>query len=54
MPCDMSPGYCQGIGYYCHTPNDPCINDSDCGAGLGCVYSASNGDWECLAYAKPM
>ncbi len=57
MPCDMTGwDYCQDIGYYCHTPNDRCINDSDCGAGpgLGCVYSASDGEWECLAYAFPL
>ena len=57
MPCNMTGwDYCQGLGYYCHTPTDWCMNDSDCGvgAGSGCVYSASNGDWECVRYAFPL
>lgn len=40
---------CGGLaGYYCHTPKDACINDSDCGANDNvCVYDAAAGYWEC-------
>ena len=56
MPCGAagSLDYCQELAYDCHTPKDLCVNDSDCAAGLGCVYSVSDGDWKCLAYAIPL
>src|SRR5581483_2271997 len=25
-----------GIGYYCHTPNDSCVDDADCASNEGC------------------
>jgi hypothetical protein len=37
-------------GYYCHTPQDQCINDTDCGGANGpelCIYSGTDGRWEC-------
>jgi hypothetical protein len=37
------------LGYFCHTPNDQCVDDSDCGdfvAGV-CAYSAASGSWQC-------
>jgi len=38
-------------GYYCHTPADLCIDDSDCNGGsIGpqvCAYSTTSGRWEC-------
>jgi hypothetical protein len=36
-------------GYYCHTVEDQCINDSDCtgGAGEVCAYSAVDLAWTC-------
>jgi hypothetical protein len=41
---------CGGVnGYYCHTPQDQCIDDSDC-AGQGfdvCSWSAQANRWEC-------
>jgi hypothetical protein len=42
---------CGGIGsYYCHTPHDQCVNDSDC-ADAGtydvCAYDTSLGHWRC-------
>jgi len=42
---------CGGIGgYYCHTPKDTCVNDSDC-ADAGyydvCAYDTSLGHWRC-------
>jgi hypothetical protein len=48
-----SPSYdtmsCGGLlGYYCHTANDQCIDDTDCGSANSdnvCVYSGS--EWQC-------
>jgi hypothetical protein len=37
-------------GYYCHTPNDLCIDDSDCSSSGGfqvCAYSTTSSRWEC-------
>ena len=37
-------------GYYCHTPNDQCTNDTDCAAsqpGTMCIYSPGAGFWSC-------
>jgi hypothetical protein len=40
-------------GYYCHTAEDQCIDDTDCPsspnvAGIpGCVYSTTDSRWEC-------
>jgi hypothetical protein len=55
MPCDM-PGwdYCQGVAYFCHTPNDQCTDESDCVQGGGCLYSPSDGFWKCHIYAQPL
>jgi hypothetical protein len=48
--------HCQGVAYYCHTPQDQCDNDTDCaGNGLGfigCFYSTSEGFWLCSAYVQ--
>jgi Cys-rich repeat protein len=42
---------CGGVGgYYCHTAQDRCVNDSDCADGGFpdvCAYSTSAGYWEC-------
>jgi hypothetical protein len=39
------------LAYYCHTPEDACVNDSDCtvpGMGLGyCMYSPDVSHWMC-------
>jgi hypothetical protein len=44
-PSTLPPG-CGFIGgYYCHTPNDQCVNDSDCASS--CVYDATVGYWRC-------
>jgi hypothetical protein len=55
--CEGGKGYCSpsdaqvGCGglpsYYCHTPSDSCVNDSDCGGGNGCVYQVKPPRWEC-------
>jgi hypothetical protein len=49
----VSSGSCLSVvGYYCHTPKDQCVNDSDClDAGLRsatCGYDASLGYWRCI------
>lgn len=42
---------CGGLaGYYCHTPSDGCIDDSDCANSGGlelCTYSTTASRWEC-------
>ncbi len=49
-----APGGCGAAryGYYCHTPNDACGNDSDCG-GLGnaCIYSPELHHWTCVTFS---
>jgi hypothetical protein len=43
-------GGCGSLGgYYCHTPSDQCVNDSDCsGGGLDvCEWSSTDARWEC-------
>jgi hypothetical protein len=46
---------CNGAGvggYYCHTPSDVCINDSDCPGTDGvpaCAYSTATGRWQCAS-----
>jgi hypothetical protein len=36
-------------GYFCHTCNDECLNDSDCNGGtVGyCAYKVSAAHWVC-------
>jgi hypothetical protein len=57
LPCNMGGRdmYCQGLGYYCHTPKDECLDDSDCQAvgQPGCLYDVSAGHWKCESYAQP-
>jgi hypothetical protein len=40
------------VGYYCHTANDGCTNDSDCPADAAvgatwCAYHSEVGSWQC-------
>ena len=59
--CDCSPSQqagCWGcLSYHCHTPQDLCVNDSDCQAqfpGEGfCVYASDAGHWECTSIQVP-
>jgi hypothetical protein len=54
---DCGPGgYCSpsrlmqwcGAMYYCHTPGDTCIDDSDCAANQeGCNFDTKSGHWAC-------
>lgn len=52
--CSPSNGFdCAGYhsidSYYCHTPNDTCIDDSDCGGNRYCNYSMTEGRWTCFS-----
>jgi len=45
---------CGGLaGYYCHTPKDQCVDDTDCsGSQLQgfCVFSSGDGFWKCQSW----
>ena len=60
--CDGGAGYCSPtlgscgnysgtVGYYCHTPEDECSDDTDCGdgapGGAYCAYNTVVGKWMC-------
>jgi hypothetical protein len=60
VDADCASGYCSPshgntgcgavTGYYCRTPGDSCVNDSDCPTTGGphvCAWSATNARWEC-------
>lgn len=36
-----------GYGYFCHTPQDSCLNHSDCDPRANCVYSLQAARWTC-------
>jgi hypothetical protein len=38
------------IGYYCHTKNDLCTNDSDCASNKVCTWVGDAGAWECRSF----
>lgn len=41
-------------GYYCHTPQDQCVNDSDCadaGSFYVCAFETNIGYWSCVMQA---
>ncbi len=47
-----SPSYVPGCAppaYYCRTPNDECIADSDCGGFMTCGYDPAKQHWKCSA-----
>ncbi len=54
-------GYCSpsnaaewcGPDYYCHTPGDTCLNDSDCEGPDGCNFDAALAHWVCGAGCGP-
>lgn len=50
-PSDTSSGPFYGVGgYYCHTPNDMCIVDSECtqnGMNGYCMFAPEVGYWTC-------
>lgn len=44
------PADCKGrwYGYFCHMPNDECVNDSDCtGSNAFCAFDRGQGRWVC-------
>jgi hypothetical protein len=53
---DCGPGgYCSpsglpnacGIGYFCHTPGDTCLDNADCGSSQGCTFDPHALAWSC-------
>jgi hypothetical protein len=48
-------GYCSpsglpdscGIGYYCHTPSDTCVDNTDCPSMEGCNFDTHSLSWSC-------
>jgi hypothetical protein len=46
VPCKC--GESCGHGYYCHTPKDTCLDDSDCPAGKPCGYDLPSQSWICV------
>jgi hypothetical protein len=47
VPCDCQSGDSCGHGYYCHTPCDTCVDDSDCGLTATCNYDVIRHLWGC-------
>ena len=43
-----------GIGYYCHTNEDQCVNDSDCSMRDVCTWSSVDSRWECRQQVCPL
>ncbi len=37
-----------GDGYFCHTPQDSCVDDSDCGSTSICAYNLPSSHWTCI------
>lgn len=35
------------VGYYCHGPNDTCMDDEDCGGRATCRYESTAGHFKC-------
>jgi hypothetical protein len=51
---DCGAGVVAYYGYYCHTPGDECVNDSDCApqgndANAFCTYDPHNQHWVCTS-----
>jgi hypothetical protein len=44
VPCSC--GDACGHGYFCHTPNDSCVDDSDCKQGT-CNFDTQEKRWSC-------
>ncbi len=55
-----SPSGGSTVGYFCHTPQDTCVNAGECPACQGapgdprCVYSRSAGHWQCECVPIPV
>ena len=50
VPCSCG-GQC-GHGYFCHTPKDSCLNDSDCASGT-CNFDLTSQAWLCTGCINP-
>jgi hypothetical protein len=44
--CSPSYGQLCSFGYFCHTPNDACVNDADCTAST-CAFDPAQKRWRC-------
>jgi hypothetical protein len=61
VDADCGPGgYCSPsdtmsctTAYFCHTPSDICVNDSDCNGTGGCNYDATQMRWQCVDNCIP-
>ena len=51
VPCEC-PGDC-GHGYFCHTPDDSCVDDSDCTVGNTCAFDRASKKWLCTDCIGP-
>jgi hypothetical protein len=52
--CNGHGFFCQlncGLGYFCRTPKDTCVDDMDCTNGASCVYDLDSQSWTCGSYA---
>jgi hypothetical protein len=56
VDADCGPGgYCSpsglpdacGLGYYCHTPGDGCVDNADCPSSEGCSFDPHQLAWAC-------
>jgi hypothetical protein len=45
VPCAC--GDSCGHGYFCHTPQDTCVDDSDCTGGNACNFDLPSQTWTC-------
>ena len=54
VACTCSSPFPCGQGFYCHTPCDECVDDSDCGGAGACNYSLVDQRWECIAQDCPI
>jgi hypothetical protein len=41
-----------GHGYFCHTPKDACLDDSDCAGGT-CNFDLTSKAWMCTGVICP-
>lgn len=46
VPCGGCGDSC-GHGYFCHTPDDTCLDDSDCCGEGSCNYDSVRHRWDC-------
>ena len=44
---------CLFVFYFCHTPNDLCVNNQDCATPNGCAYDFDAQRWQCSLCILP-